>query len=52
MSNKDSDEKLAKAYDDTHAIATFENPRENPGVYPFTSLILNGEGSRVEIRSN
>jgi hypothetical protein len=52
MSNKDSDPKLAEAYESTHEVATFENPRENPGVYPFTSLILNGEGSRVEIRSN
>lgn len=52
MSNKDSEEKLSSAYEATHPVATFENPRENPGVYPFTSLILNGEGSRVEIRSD
>lgn len=52
MSNKDSEEKLKDAYNNTHPIATFENPREYPIVYPFSSLILNGEGSRVEIRSN
>jgi Dolichyl-phosphate-mannose-protein mannosyltransferase len=52
ISNKGSDTRLERLYSNTESIVLFKNAIDNANrnKYPFTSLLVNNAGSKVEIR--